>query len=607
MYFIMESRFPTQRNAVKIARHLSAPFSTTLERWTNVSGWIAISERDGNQSRAAALTFPLSLHPPAKRRRLPLFRPAILAALLCALSGCVVGPRYHVPAPTLEPLPANYKESSAQFRGTDGWKVADPKDGLLRGEWWKIFHDPQLDELERQLNLNNQNIKQSYENFMVARAMIGEEVSQYFPTVSGSLSVTRSRSSGNGRGSTVVGVGNTGTGTGTGTTGTGTGTGTTTTGSGGTGIVGAVSSGIGASTSILTSVDIAWEPDLWGKIRQAVRSAEYNAQLSAADLANMQLSEQSNLAMFLFEIRGQDALVALYRDTVDADQKALDYTRAQYETGITDKIAMVEATNTLQNAQATLTNLGVNRAAYEHAIAVLVGRVPSTFSVPARSLRETAPAVPAGVPSQLLERRPDIAAAERLMASDNARIGIAQAAYYPTLNIGGDRGQEAKSFGKLFQVANRLWSVGPSASETLFDGGLRQATIHQYVSTYNADLATYRQTVLTAFQQVEDYLAQVRVLSKQLGQQRAAAASAQEYVKLETDRYKTGIDPYVDVVTAQTTLLVDQQTAITVQIQQMTGAVLLIKALGGSWDRSQLPTTNEVSRNPTRTDAHKKP
>ena len=321
----------------------------------------------------------------------------------------------------------------------------------------------------------------------------------------------------------------------------------------------------------------------------------------------MQLSEQANLAMFLFEIRGQDALVALYRDTVDADQKALDYTKAQYETGITDKIAMVEATNTLQNAQATLTNLGVNRAAYEHAIAVLVGRVPSTFSVPARSLRETAPAVPAGVPSQLLERRPDIAAAERLMASDNARIGIAQAAYYPTLNLGGDRGQEAKSFGKLFQVANRLWSVGPSASETLFDGGLRQATIHQYVSTYNADLATYRQTVLTAFQQVEDYLAQVRVLSKQLGQQRAAAASAQEYVKLETDRYKTGIDPYVDVVTAQTTLLVDQQTAITVQIQQMTGAVLLIKALGGSWDRSQLPTTNEVSRNPTRADAHKKP
>ena len=597
-----------RKPAVNIPHRLPAFLLAHLERWVDASGWIAISERDGKiSSRTAALAF-LPMPHGLRRRALPLQRTASISLALCFLTGCVVGPRYKVPVPTLETLPGNYKETPAQYRGASGWKIADPKDGLMRGEWWQIFHDPQLNELEAQLNLNNQNIKQSFENFMVARAMIGEEISQYYPTVSGSLSVTRSRSSGNGRGGTVVGVGNTGTGTGTGTTGTGTGTtGTGTTGSGGTGIVGAVSSGVGAATSIMTSIDLAWEPDLWGKIRQAVRSAEYNAQLNAADLANMQLSEQSNLAMYLFEIRGQDALVALYRDTVEADQKALDYTKAQYETGITDKIAMVEATNTLQNAQATLTNLGVNRAAYEHAIAVLVGRVPSNFSVPVRPLKETAPAIPTGVPSQLLERRPDIAAAERTMASDNARIGIAQAAYYPTLNLGGDRGQEAGTFGKLFQVANRLWSVGPSASETLFDGGLRQATIHQYVSTYNADLALYRQTVLTSFQQVEDYLAQVRVLSKQLGQQRDAAQSAQEYVKLETDRYKTGIDPYVDVVTAQTTLLVDQQTAITVQIQQMTGAVLLIKALGGSWDRSQLPTTNEVSRNPSRADAHKKP
>ena len=292
-----------------------------------------------------------------------------------------------------------------------------------------------------------------------------------------------------------------------------------------------------------------------GRIRQAVRSAEYNAQVNAADLENMQLSEQANLAMYLFEIRGQDALAALYRDTVEAYKRALEFTQSQYETGITDKIAFVEAKNTLQNAEATLTNLGVNRAQYEHAIAVLVGRVPSGFHVAIRPLRETPPPIPAGVPSQLLERRPDIAAAERTMASANAQIGIAQAAYYPTFNLGGDRGQEAGTFGKLFQVANRLWSVGPSVSQTLFDGGLRQATIHQYVATYNGDLAAYRQTVLTSFQQVEDYLAQVRVLAKQLSQQRAAVSTAQEYVKLETDRYKTGVDPYVDVVTAQTTLL----------------------------------------------------
>ena len=536
-----------------------------------------------------------------------------VGALLCILTGCVVGPRYRVPAPTTEPLPAKYKEGSAQNRGDGKWKVAEPKDGLARGEWWKVFHDPQLDELEAQLNLNNQNIKQSYENFMVARAMIGQEVSQYYPTVTANLSVTRSRGGSGGRGGTVVGVGNTGTGTGTGATGTGTGTGTgagtgtgTTGTSGGTGIVGAVSSAAGAATSILTSVEVAWGPDVWGRVRQAVRSAEYQAQLSAADLANMQLSEQANLAMFLFEIRGQDALAALYRDTVQAYKQAEDYTRSQYETGVSDKIAFVQATNTLQNAEATLTTLGVNRTAYEHAIAVLVGRVPSGFTIPVRPLRETPPPIPAGVPSQLLERRPDVAAAERMMASANAQIGIAQAAYYPTFNLSGDRGQEGRTFGTLLNAANRLWSIGPSASETIFDGGLRQATIHQYVATYNGDLAAYRQTVLTAFQQVEDYLAQVRVLSKQLGQERAATASAQEYVKLATDRYKTGVDPYLDVVTAQTTLLVDQQNAITVQVQEMTGAVLLVKALGGGWDRSQLPTTDEVSHGPNRVDAHKK-
>ncbi len=549
---------------------------------------------------------------------------ACLGVTLCALTGCVIGPRYKVPAAAMEPLPAKYKESPAQYRGADGWKVADPKDANVRGEWWKVFHDPQLNELEAQLNLNNQNIKQSFENFMLARALIGEQASQYYPTVTGSLSVTRSRGASGGRSSTVTGLGTTGTtgtgvgttGTGTGTTGTGTGTGVggTGTGAGGTttgtsgsnGLVSAVSSAAGAATSIMTSVDVSWEPDLWGRIRQAVRNAEYNAQVSGADLANEQLSEQANLAMYLFEIRGQDALVSLYRDTVEAYKRALDFTKAQFETGITDKIASVEAANTLQTAEATLTNLGVNRAQYEHAIAVLVGRVPSSFSIPVRPLRETPPPIPTGMPSQLLERRPDIAAAERMMAAANAQIGYAQAAYYPVLDLSGDRGQEASTFGKLFRAANRLWSVGPSVSQTLFDGGLRQATIHQYVATYNADLAGYRQTVLTAFQQVEDYLAQVRVLTKQLSQQRAAADSAQEYVKLETDRYKTGVDPYVDVVTAQTTLLVDQQNAITVQIQEMMGAVQLIKALGGGWDRTQLPTTDQVSEGPSKVDAHKK-
>ena len=526
-----------------------------------------------------------------------------VGAVLCVLTSCVVGPRYHVPAPTTESLPAGYKETPSDYKGSEGWKVARPKDATLRGEWWKIFHDPQLNELEAQLNLNDQNIKQSFENFLVARAMIGEQVSQYYPTVTGNLSATRARgaSGGGSRSGTVTGVGNTGTGTGGVGVGTGTGTtGTGTTGTTGSGVLGTVSSLAGATTSILTSLDVSWEPDLWGRVRNAVRSAEYNTQLSAADLANEQLSEQASLAIYLFEIRGQDALVTLYRDTVEADKKALDYNRAQFETGITDKIAMVEAENTLENAEATLTNLGVNRAQYEHAIAVLVGRVPSSFSIPVRGLKETPPPIPTGVPSQLLERRPDIAAAERMMASANAQIGIAQAAYYPTLNLGGERGQEASTFGKLFNAANRLWSIGPSVSETIFDGGLRQATIHQYVATYNGDLAAYRQTVLTAFQQVEDYLSQVRILSKQLIQQRAAEHSAEEYLRLETGRFQTGVDPYIDVTVAQTTLLSDQQAVINVQVQEMTGAVQLVKALGGGWDRSQLPTSSQVSKAPSR-------
>jgi NodT family efflux transporter outer membrane factor (OMF) lipoprotein len=342
-------------------------------------------------------------------------------------------------------------------------------------------------------------------------------------------------------------------------------------------------------------VDASWAPDLWGKVRNLIREAQYNAQLSEADLENEKLTEQATLAVTFFEVRGQDALQAVFDQTIADDQKSLDYTRAQYETGVGTEISVVEAENTLENAQATATNLGVARAEYEHAIAMLIGTDPSSFSIAVKALNATPPAAPIGVPSQLLERRPDIAGSERMMAAANAEIGVATAAFYPTLTLSAGGGFESSVFGHLLDWSSRFWSVGPSVSETIFDAGLRRATVNQYIEVYNADVASYRQTVLGAFQQVEDYLAAERILSKQLQQQQAAADSARRFVDLETARYQTGIDPYIDLVTAQETLLSDQETLTTLHTQSMTASVELIEALGGGWDRTQLPTPAQVT------------
>jgi NodT family efflux transporter outer membrane factor (OMF) lipoprotein len=520
--------------------------------------------------------------------------PLCLCGLLVALAGCLIGPRYNVPAPTeagIEGVPAGYKENPANFKGGGGWKVAQPSDAMLRGQWWRIFRDPELNALEDSLEINNQNIKEYFQNFMEARALVGEANSELYPTLTASASYLRSFSGGS-RGSSG-GITTSGAGT---------------TAGAASGVSSAVSSAAGLAlsaapmTSIMTSLNLSWEPDLWGRIRNEVRAAQYNAQISAADLETERLTEESSLAVYFFELRGQDALVKLYNDTIEAYKKALAYTKAQYSTGITDQIGVVEATNTLQNAEATAINLGVLRAQYEHAIAVLVGKIPSNFAMGNKDLTATPPPVPIGLPSQLLERRPDVAASERAMAAANAQIGMAEAAYFPTVTLSGEGGFESSKFPNLFNYNNRSWSLGPSVSETIFDAGLRTATVHQYIATYNSDLAAYRQSVLTAFQQVEDYLAQVRVLSRQLLVQRDAVKSAQEYVKLETGRYQTGIDPYVDVVTAETTLLTDQQSAIDVQTQEMTGAVQLIEALGGGWDKSQLPNPHQVAKWPSRSE-----
>jgi NodT family efflux transporter outer membrane factor (OMF) lipoprotein len=356
---------------------------------------------------------------------------------------------------------------------------------------------------------------------------------------------------------------------------------------------------VGSQSSLYSlPFNLSWEPDLWGRVRNQVHAQEYAAQLSAADLENERLTEQATLAVDFFEIRGQDALIKLYASTVEADQRALALTQAQYETGVGDKISVIESQNTLQSAQSVSTNLGILRAQYENAIAVLVGKSASGFAIPVRPITTAPPPIPVGVPSQLLERRPDVAAAERNMAAANAEIGIADAAYYPTLTLSAAGGTESSLAKHLLDWPSRFWSIGPSVSETIYDGGLRRATVHQYVALYNADLASYRQTVLTAFGQVEDSLATVRILSQQIEQQRTVVASAQNALELEMVRYRTGIDPYINVVTLQTTLLIDQQTLANLQIQQMTGAVQLVEALGGGWDRSQLPTPSQVEAKP---------
>jgi NodT family efflux transporter outer membrane factor (OMF) lipoprotein len=491
-----------------------------------------------------------------------------LAAISISMTGCRVGPVYQKPPALAQAPPAAYKESPTQFPGSDSWKVAQPQDAMLHGKWWEIYNDPELNTLEDRLNIDNQNIKQFFENFMEARTLIAQARSQLFPTVSVGPSYSRGQSSANTANGSVAPV-----------------------------------PGNNAQSNLFSiPFEASWAPDLWGKVRNTIRAEQYNAQLSAADLENEKLTEQATLAVTFFEIRGQDALQAVFDKTVEEDKKALDLTRSLYETGIDDQISVVEAENTLENAQAASTNVGVARAQFEHAIAVLVGTNPSGFSIPVKPLDAVPPAIPIGVPSQLLERRPDIAASERAMASANAQIGVATAAFYPTLTLSAEAGIESSAFTRLFNWSSRFWSVGPSVSETIFDAGLRRATVNQFIFTYNADVASYRQTVLGAFQQVEDNLSTVRILSQQIQQQQTAALSAQRFVDLETGRFETGIDPYIDVVTAQNTLLSDQQTLATLHTQEMTASVQLIEALGGGWDTTQLPTPADVSKRLTRAD-----
>lgn len=487
---------------------------------------------------------------------------AVTLVFALLLTSCVVGPKYA--RPSVE-TPSAYKEAGPVDPGSaDIWKTAKPADDAIRGKWWEIFNEPELNDLEEKAAVSNQNIAAAAANFLAARALVREARSQYFPTLTTNPSITYSRPSPGQFAGLLPG---------------------TSTGSG---------SNLKSYTYYSLPFDASWEPDLWGRIRNGVRANVFAAQASAADLQNVRLSQQAELAADYFQLRAQDSLKEVFDATVIAYQETLNLNRSLYRAGLATDEAVAQAEAQLKAGQAQDTNLGILRAQYEHAIAVLTGQPPSALSLPMRPLQAKPPKTPAGIPSELLERRPDIAAAERGVAQANAQIGVAKSAYFPSVLLSAAAGFGSSSFLSWFTWPSRFWSMGPSVAETILDAGLRKATMDQYRATYDQTVASYRQTVLTSFQQVEDNLASLRILALDIEQQDAAVEAAARSLQDATVRYKAGLDPYLNVIVAQTILLNDRQAAVNFRLQEMVASVQLIKALGGGWDASQIPSSREV-------------
>ena len=439
-------------------------------------------------------------------------------------------------------------QAPTAYKELGNWKPSEPGDQLSRGKWWERFNDPELNRLEESLNISNQNVAAAIANVEAARAIVRQSRSQYFPLVTAGPSFTRSRQQfvfSN----TPISVTN---------------------------------------STYAATVDASWEPDVFGRVRAAVRVGKYGLQVNIADLQNVRLSAQAELAVDYFALRTQDNLQQILDATVTSYQEALDVARARYTAGLDSDEAVAQAETQLDTTRAQAVNVGVLRAQYEHAIAVLIGQGPSNFALAPQVIALTPPAVPVGVPSELLERRPDIAAEERAVMQANAQVGLAKKAFFPTLLLTASGGFQSTSAADWFNWPSRVWSVGTSLAETIFDGGSRRATVQQSQAAYQATVANYRQTVLTAFQQVEDNLAAVRILSDVIHEQDSAVESARRTLGEADVRYRSGIDPYLNVITAQTAFLTAQESALTYRQQQITSSVQLINALGGGWDVSQL-------------------
>ena len=480
-----------------------------------------------------------------------------LLAVCGFLNGCNLAPKYH--PPTVQ-TPAAFKELPSETpEATNLWKIATPSDALIRGNWWEMFTNTQLNALEAQVAVSNQNVAAAYANFLSARALVKEARAQLFPTLAANPGVTRTRQQfqGGPAGSTTL-------------------------------------------TEYSLPLDASWQPDFWAKVANTVRAGSFEAQATAGDLQNTRLTAQAELAVDFFQLHGQDALKQLYEDTVRAYRDSLGLTKVLRQTGINSDQDIAQAEVQLESAQAQATNLGILRAQLEHAIALLIGKPPAALSIPLEALSNSPPAPPLAIPSRLLERRPDIAAAERRVAEANARIGIARAAYFPNVTLSASGGFQSTPISSLLNWSSRVWSVGAGMGETLFDAGLRKATVQQFRAAYENTLAQYRQTVLAAFQQVEDYLASLRILARQIEQQESVVKASERYLHLATARYQTGVDSYLNVITAQTTYLVNRQTLVNLRIQQMTASVQLVQAVGGGWEASQLPAPKQLLTRTTR-------
>ncbi|HEX4309328.1 MAG TPA: efflux transporter outer membrane subunit [Acidobacteriaceae bacterium] len=473
------------------------------------------------------------------------------STLALLLAGCTVGPNYHRPAAATAPA---WKENTAPppnpQNGT--WKQAEPSDGALRGQWWDLYGDPQLSALETKVAVSNQTLRAAMEQYLSAHEQVRVARSQYFPTLSAGPSISRQRESYN-----------------------------------------QPNTNRSLTNYQYNSYGIAgqaqWEPDLWGQVRRTVEQARANAQASAALLANVDLSLRAELAVDYFQMRGLDSQKQLLDNTVQSFEEYLKLTQIRFKGGVATESDVALAQTQLETTRAQDIDIGVARAQYEHAIATLIGTPASTFSLPPMPLGQQIPPIPIGVPSQLLERRPDIAAAERQADAANAQIGIATAAYYPNVSLTGTGGFASGNPGTLIQGPSEMWSLGASAVELLFDAGRRHAITQQARDAYEQQAANYRQSVLAAFQDVEDNLAAVRILDQESAQQALAVAAAERSLNISTNRYKGGVTTYLEVLTAQTTQLSNQRTQADIATRQFVSSVQLIRALGGGWDTTQLP------------------
>ena len=497
---------------------------------------------------------------------------AALTSLL-VLAGCMVGPNYKRPPAVTPPAfkeqpPENFKEAEAA-----GWKQSQPGDAFSKGRWWEVYNDPALNALEDQVSISNQNVVAAEAQYRQAKAAVSVARAALFPTLTGSAGIT---------------VGGSGSG---GFTPTGAGSGFTPTGTSGNS---ASSGGSSVHTIYNLPFNVAWEPDLWGNIRRGVSANAATAQSLAAQVANAKLLYQAELAQDYFGLHGLDGEADLLTHTQASYEEYLTLTRNRFNAGIASDLDVAQAETQLYQVQSQLVDLGVQRAAFEHAIAILIGKPPAELTIPAQTLNTPPPPVPVGLPSELLERRPDIASSERQVAAANEQIGIAMAAFYPALTLTGGAGLQSTSLAKWFTWPSRFWSVGPQLAETLFDAGRRHGLVAEERAAYDATVANYRQTALTAMQQVEDNLAALRILEAEADKVEETIGAADRALDVSTAQYKAGTASYLTVITSQAAVLGAEVTGVTLLTRRLTASVLLIEALGGGWNDSELPSKRDV-------------